>query len=239
MKRWTDDFFNTLYWELFMKRTDEQIQSEVDFITRLIGFQPQSVMDVCCGVGDILSGFAKNNAARTLGVEFSQDYVNRRYIQSVIKADACEKQTSEQFDLVMNWFSSFAYFDKSNNKQMLRNCFDATGKVFIMEMYNAYGTLFNFKELIEYDKKLNGKIYHIKRQAHVDVMTRCLCQKWTFSEGENTWSYDTSTQMYFADEIISLLKEVGFQTVELFSRENNELTPLDFKSPRIIVRAKR
>lgn len=237
MTRWTDDFFNTLYWELFMKRTDEQVQTEVDFITQLIGFKPTSVFDVCCGVGDILAGFAQQGASKTLGIEFSQEYIAKRYLPTVIQGDACESQTDEQFDLVINWFSSFAYFDNANNQRMLNNCFKATKKVFVMEMYNAYGTLSNFREVIEYEKFFEGKNYHIKRLAHIDVLTRRLCQQWIFSDEKRTWCYDTSTQMYFADEIVALLKAVGFKTVEIYSREDNTIVDLSMYSPRLIVKA--
>lgn len=220
-----------------MERTSEQVTGEVNFITQLIGFKPDSVIDVCCGVGDILAGFECAGANKTLGIEFSEDYVKNRYTDAVIQADACEKNTDDKFQLTMNWFSSFSYFDKVNNLKMLRNCFDVTEKVFVMEMFNSYNILMNFKDSVCYEKSLNEKKYNIIRRSKVEALDRKLNQIWTFSDGENSLSYETSVQLYFVDEIVSLLREVGFKQIDVFSRKNNDLLSFDILEPRIVFRA--
>ena len=82
---WNNDFFTILYQEIFMKRTENEINFDVNLIKLLTDKKSGSICDFCCGVGDILSGFEKNNF-ETYGVDFSEEYVqkaNDKYKQKI------------------------------------------------------------------------------------------------------------------------------------------------------------
>lgn len=238
-QHWTQSFFNKTYWEIFMKRSSQEIEHNYNIINKVIKINPESVLDVCCGVGDILNHFAQRGASKTLGLEYSNDYVDNRYIDTVIKADACEKNTDEKFDLVLNWFSSFAYFDKGKDRQMLENCFSATKKVFVLEIFNSYHILQNFKETLNYQKNIDGKIFDIKRDSSFNPLTRKLHQRWKYGNDGGFSEYNTSVNLYFVDEIVNLLKEVGFKDISISSYDGVNLSEFTINSPRLIFLAKR
>ena len=238
-QHWAQSFFNNTYWNIFMKRNAQEIEHNYNVIKKVIGLEPMSVLDVCCGVGDILNKFSQSGATKTLGLEWSKDYVENRYIDTVIQADACEKNTNEQFDLVLNWFSSFAYFDKGKDKQMLEHCFNATKKVFVLEIFNSYHILNNFKEKLIYQKNIDGEVFDIIRQSKYDKVTGKLHQNWKYGSQGEFLEYNTSVNLYFVDEIINLLKEVGFKDISISSYDGVNLSEFNMNSPRLIFMAKR
>ena len=76
MNNWNKDFFNQLYYELFMYRDKDKVDFETEIIRQLTKLSPQSkIGDFCCGVGDILKSF-EDKGYQTYGVDFSTDYVN-------------------------------------------------------------------------------------------------------------------------------------------------------------------
>lgn len=236
---WTENFFNKLYWELFMKRTPEKVKQEVSLIKEVLGYNPHSVLDVCCGVGDILQELASDGKVKTMGIEWSDDYVNNRYISTVVNGDACEKNTDEKFDLVLNWFSSFAYFDDENNKKMLQHCFNATQNIFIMEYFNSFNIMLNFKENLSYEKLLNEVLWKIDRSTNLNPETREMEQRWVFTNGVETYEHNTKTKLYFPDEIVKMLKSAGFSKVEVFSHGGEDVNLLKLNNPRLIFKAYR
>ena len=145
---WTNDFFNLLYWELFMKRNSKQIKDNSSLIEQSYFEQhknnPLSILDVCCGTGDILSFLSKKFNIEGKGIDYSDDYVKQslkyRNIK-VVKDDAFyvnewkKLNNNKKFDLIYNWYSSFAYFSKEKNLTMFENSFNSLDKngVFIIE----------------------------------------------------------------------------------------------------------
>lgn len=236
-EHWVESFFGELYWEIFMKRNQDQILLEANIIRDVLGYEPKSVLDVCSGVGDILNELSRDGSVKTMGVEWSEDYVKNRYIDTVIKADACEKYTDEKFDLVLNWFSSFAYFDKNQNKKMLQHCYDATENVFILEYFNSYNILMKFMPIMAYEKELDGVVWKISRISKIDFENRKLNQKWVFLSEKQKFEHNTEVMLYFPDEIVSLLKDVGFSIVEVISNDVDGLKEIHEKSTRLIFKA--
>lgn len=250
---WTTDFFNKMYWELFMKRTPEQINNQVSLIIssyqKLKKENPISVLDVCCGVGDILNSLVSEHATHGYGIEYSDDYVSLSkfyYNIQVKKQDAfIDKDwiklfnVHKEFDLIYNWYSSFAYFSHEKNKQMLKNCFRSLSNngVFLIESYNSYDVLNNFSEIMEYKKYYEDKEYIIHRHSNINPSKRILEQTWDFNlHNLENKKYFTQSYLYFPDEIISLLQTIGFRNIYLHGVMNNKiLKDFSFKDKRWII----
>ena len=128
---WNNDFFNLLYQEIFMHRTNEDIKFDVDLIKLATNIKEGSIVDFCCGVGDILEGF-ENEGFTTYGVDFAQDYVTKakelHNQKNVVQGDALTYQFNKEFDLSINWFSSFGYFSDEKNQLLLDNIYKHTKK---------------------------------------------------------------------------------------------------------------
>jgi len=115
---WSQDFFDGLYYHLFMKRDSTQIESTVDLIESILNFktpyseslnlpdsqkgvtqcslnqQPHmtskqsSVFDVCCGVGDVAASLGRRLSIPAFGLDNSDYYIQNNHLEKVIKADA-------------------------------------------------------------------------------------------------------------------------------------------------------
>lgn len=226
---WNNDFFTLLYQEIFMSRKDSEISFDVELIQKATNIQGGTVVDFCCGVGDILAGFEKKGFS-TYGVDFSKDYVdkaNHVYQQkNVFQGDALTYQFGKEFDLSINWFSSFGYFDDSKNQQLLNNIYKHTKKQgkFALEIYNSYDIVRNYKESIEYEKEYLGKIVKVKRNSNFILSNRILEQHWLFEYCEKIYQYKTENKIYFMDEIIQKMKTSGFKKIEVFERSKEKQT---------------
>lgn len=237
---WNEAFFNKLYWHLFMKRTPEEVAVEVNLIKELlVDKKVSSLLDVCCGVGDIAAGLEKELGSVATGIEFSPDYIQESYLKNMIAGDACIMQTDKTFPLVLNWFSSFAYFAPEKNKTLLTNCYNYCEDTFLLESYNPYAVIFGFKDRFKYVKEHEGKVYNIDRKCNIAMDERMLYQEWMFmSEGKKN-SYNTRSYLYFPDELKSLLQDIGFSKVEIMGRDKDKITPLSIHTPRMIIRAQK
>lgn len=236
-QEWTTTFFNELYWNLFMKREDAHIKQEAELIKKIA--EPDnfhSFLDVCCGVGDIAAYFSQQNITVT-GIEYAPDYIKNSYIDNIIQADARQRLPVPEHDLVTNWFSSFFYFNEEDNKKILQNCYEYTKKTFILECYNPYHVLLNFKPQMEYFKQFNGTNYHITRESTLHTITRTLNQKWTFNADNYFKEHYTSSHFYFPDEIYKIMKDIGFKQVEIFGIDNFNITMLNPNTPRMAFKA--
>lgn len=238
---WNEDFFTLLYQEIFMSRKESEIDFDVELIQMATNVREGSVVDFCCGVGDILAGFEKKGFS-TYGVDFSKDYVgkaNKEYQQhNVFQGDALTYQFGKEFDLSINWFSSFGYFDDDRNKQLLTNISNHTKKQgkFALEIYNTYDLVRNYKDSILYEKEYLGEVVKVKRDSNLILTTRILEQKWLLEYRGNTYQYTTQNRVYFMDEIIQKLKQSGFSKVDVFerSKEKHVLKSPDLNSMRLL-----
>lgn len=68
--------------------------------------------------------------------------------------------------------------------------------------------------------------------TYTDFTTRILNQKWTFKDDENneSYCYNTQSHLYFLDEIIDKMKQVGFKNVQCFETPEVDIT---FKKPNL------
>ena len=237
-KNWAETFFNKMYLELFMKRSPAEIAIEVQIIKQLIDENKITrLLDVCCGIGDIARSLENELDAIATGIELSSYYVTQSHIKDIIKGDACEPQTNRTFPLVLNWFSSFSYFEPEKNKKLLTNCYNYCEDVFLLEFYNPYAVMLNFKEQIQYKKEYLGKNYFIDRNSHINVNNRTLCQEWIFNTNNQQQIYNTDSYLYFPDEVKHLLLTIGFNNVQIMGRNENKITSFNVNSPRIIIKA--
>lgn len=102
--------------------TDERSDVEVDLIVPLLELQPgMRVLDVPCGHGRIANRLAQLHF-EVVGVDSSASFLDlaRRAARPVDYrlADMRELTPDGPFDAVINWFTSFGYFDDATSRGM-------------------------------------------------------------------------------------------------------------------------
>src|SRR5262245_21167661 len=126
MSSWFDDdtFWESLDWFLFSEfRTAEMTSVEANQIVKLLRpASNSSILDLCCGPGRHCLEFARRGF-RVTGVDRTVRYLElarkRARDQGLdiefVQRDMRAFKRSEHFDLALNLFSSFGYFEDHND----------------------------------------------------------------------------------------------------------------------------
>src|SRR5215211_7297081 len=114
------------FYERFL--TDELSDTQTQRIWRLLGLDAGvEVLDVPCGHGRIANRLAARGA-RVKGLDADAFFLERARADAAarsveveyVQGDMRTLPWEERFDLVLNWFTSFGYFDDDGNRAWLR-----------------------------------------------------------------------------------------------------------------------
>jgi SAM-dependent methyltransferase len=202
--------------------------------------QAARVLDLCCGPGLWVVPLARRGY-RVTGVDLSPDMLAQAKAacaQAAVDVDLrCEDMLAyrqpEAFDVVLNVFTSFGYFDDpADNLLVLRNAYAslAPGGQLIIDVLG--------KEVLAgwvgRPKTVNvegGVVF--MRDTILDDWTR-LRTDWTLVKGDTARHASITCFIYSAAELRGLLEAAGFQDVECYGGFGGE--PYDNHADRLIVR---
>ncbi len=143
-----------------------------------------------------------------------------------------EFKRGEEFDVVLNIFTSFGFFeDERENMKVLENVYESlkSGGKFVLDVMGKEIMARIFKE----------KDWHETEDGFV-LMERSVERDWTWLNnrmikitGNSIEEVEFSHWLYTAKELKNMLKKVGFETVESYGSYNGE--PYDEDAERLIV----
>jgi len=233
---------NEEYWNNFNfdEKSFESASKDVELLMELAELKtPMKVLDLCCGVGRHSIALAKRDFEVT-GVDTNKNYLNTAYDRTeeenlrieFVKEDMREFKKKEKFDVVVNLFTSFGYFeDEEENKKVLQNVFESLkpGGKFILDVMGKeiIARIFKEKDWIE----MNGSFRLFQRSVERDWSW--LNNRWINIEDGEVKEYDVSHQLYSAKELKDMLKEVGFTSVSVYG--SFEGSDYDENAKRLVV----
>ncbi len=225
MSEWfeNEDFWTEMYPYLFPEDRFQSADEEVDKILSLVEFKGTHFLDLCCGPGrhstvlaergfsvtgvdstTVLLQKAKARASeRKLDVEFVQDDM-RRFVRS------------SSYDLVLNMFTSFGYFDdKDEDLRVLRNIYESLrpGGVLIMEMQGKEVLASKFTAATS-EVYPDGTLF-VQRREIFDDWTR-IRNQWLLIRDEQVRSFKFHHTLYSGQELKDRLSQVGFSNTQLY-----------------------
>ena len=147
MSEWfeNEDFWTEMYPYMFPEERFESAPEEIDKILSLVEFSGTHILDLCCGPGrhaTILAerGFSCNGLlmlprsyCKKLGARASERKLNAEFVQE----DMRRFVRPSSYDLVLNMFTSFGYFDdKDEDLLVLSNIYESLrpGGLLLMEL---------------------------------------------------------------------------------------------------------
>ncbi|MDX5475478.1 MAG: class I SAM-dependent methyltransferase [Bacillaceae bacterium] len=149
MGLWYEDHFQEDYLMIYKHRNEKRAQEELTSISKFLPFKKgDQLLDLCCGNGRHCRWFAKQGIKVT-GVDLSstllkearkKEQANKlgiRYIQT----DMRNIQFDQEFDIVVNLFTSFGYFEQdSENERVIAKISLALkpGGHFLLDFFNPY-----------------------------------------------------------------------------------------------------
>jgi SAM-dependent methyltransferase len=201
------------------------------------------VLDLCCGMGRISSELARRGFAVT-GVDITAAFLETARDDAAyenldieyIEADARSFRRPGFFDMAVNLYISFGYFDEpSGDLLVARNVFESLkdGGSFIVETLGKEIAVRDFTE---------GEWFE---RAGCTVLTGyealdswgALRNRWILIRDGKRMEKVFTQRLYAATELRALLLEAGFSTVELYG--NWDEAPYDHRARALIAVARK
>ncbi|MEU6761736.1 methyltransferase domain-containing protein [Streptomyces sp. NPDC046853] len=235
-----DGFWSDFSETMFSERRRAQT-ADVVAESPLLAFPAGSrVLDLCCGPGLYLVPLVRRGYEVT-GVDLSPELLKRAQAVCegaavdvrLIRADMLTHVEPESYDVVLNVFTSFGYFDDPrDNFRVLRNAREslAPGGQLLVDVMGkeVLAGWIGRPQIVELDGA-----YVVQRDTVLDSWTR-LRTDWTLVRDGIAREASITSFLYSAAELRGLFEDAGFTDVECFGGFDG--APYDHHSKRLIVR---
>jgi 2-polyprenyl-3-methyl-5-hydroxy-6-metoxy-1,4-benzoquinol methylase len=225
MAEWFDNdaFWQEFYSVLFPDDRFLAAAENLDKVLALTGCQGGAVLDLCCGPGRFTIPLAKRGFQVT-GVDRTTLYLekarerarNEGVAVEWVQADMREFVRPQAFDLVINMFTSFGYFDeKSEDVNVLTHIQQSLkpGGAVILEMMGKE-VLAKIFRATDSEVLPDGTLL-VERREVFDEWSR-LRATWMLIKGEKVSSFTFHHTIYSGQELKDLLLQAGFSRVKLY-----------------------
>ncbi|MGW1377481.1 class I SAM-dependent methyltransferase [Streptomyces sp. NPDC002446] len=238
-----DDFWTEFYDFLFSEQRFSQAEELLDTSPLLAFPQGARVLDLCCGPGVFTVPLARRGYEVT-GVDRSPILLDRarklsaeagravRYVQ----ADMREYAKPGAFDVVLNMFTSFGYFeDPADNARALRTMHTclAPGGTLVLDLAGKEQLA---RKVVPPKVVQRGEDLLVQTDTALDDWAR-LRSDWVLVRGDRVLRTSLVWFVYSAVELRAMLREAGFEEVEVFGGFDGR--PYDQDAERLILRAVR
>lgn len=215
---------------------------EVDKVAKLLDFgQKDLILDVCCGIGRHSLELARRGYQVT-GVDRTQGYLDKARRRAreegldieFVREDMRFFLRPDAFDIAIGMFTSVSYFeDPEDDKRVVKNVFEslrARGR-FIIQM-NGKETLAKvFRERDWTENEEDGVI--VLQESKVSQNWSWMECRWIMLKGNERMENKTSQRLYAGSEIAGLLRECGFNRVDVYG--DLQGNPYDHNARQLVV----
>jgi len=221
--RWYKTFFDGLYADVLGRQFDPaRTQRQAAMVKRILRLHKgQRVLDCPCGMGRMTIALAQLGLEMT-GVDLTGRYLRRARSRArragvdirFRQRDMREIDFQGEFHAVVNWFTSFGYFDEVGNLATARRALAALrpGGRFLIDVTNKSWVLTRFARRQEQQV---GKV-HIAECARWEAASGTMHNVWTMSNGDRTERHRFRLRLYDGRAIRGLLRRAGFGEVTLY-----------------------
>jgi len=237
-----DGFWDTFGPVIFDQPRRDLAAEEIERLIQLLNLTPElRICDLCCGIGRHSLELARRGFAVT-AVDRTQRYLyqaadvarNEGLEIEFVRADMRDFCQPESFDVVLNLFTSFGYFDaQRDDRQVIENAHRSLrpGGRLVLDLMS--------KEIMA--RVFRARDWHpvdggvlLEDRKILDGWT-CIANRWTLiTEGrQQEWTF--SHRLYSAAELCSLLEDCRFSRTAAYGGLDG--APYDEKAERLVVLA--
>jgi SAM-dependent methyltransferase len=245
-KPWHEDerFWRKAERVLFSRAKMESAPIEVDRIISLAGIKPGvRVLDLCCGVGRHVLELARRGFDVT-GVDTTKSYIKKATQTAkkeglkvkLINADMRDFVHPGGFDVILNLFTSFGYFeDAEDDRKVAANIYRSLkrGGRLIMQTASKEVTALGFQE--KYWIEDEGCF--VLEEQRVENNWSWIERHWIIFEGNRRHDLYPSHRLYSATELMDLLENCGFGSVNAYGDLKGN--PFDHQARRLVIMAQK
>lgn len=213
-------------------------------IVALSGVTGGSLLDLACGPGRFVVPFARAGF-RVTGVDRTRFLLDKARERAAAAGATVELVESDMrhfvrpaaFDLVINVYTSFGYFDEpAENRRVLENILASLkrGGAFVIELLGKEILAGKFQPT-QADTLADGSVM-IQRRNVIDDWSR-IDVEWILLEGGRASSYRLCHWLYSARELRDLLAGVGFEQIAIYGGLDG--SPYGPQAQRLVAVARR
>jgi SAM-dependent methyltransferase len=235
-----DEDYRYFYGDLL---DDDRSDRDTELIWRLLAPQPGArILDVPCGEGRITGRLAARGCS-VIGIDSNDLFLGaareRWPAVSFLRRDMRELEYVQEFDALVNWFTSFGYFDTATNDRVLAAFARALkpGGKLLLDLHNPERlrrlltlTGGNSAMLVERDGDLLIDRVSDDRVAGFSRTDRFIVRAGRVRRVSYT------LEQIPPDQLVQRLRTAGFTDVRLFGRDGVAFTD---DGPRLIAVAER
>ena len=237
------EVFDEDYLYFYGPQLEESKHREVDLIGRLAALvSGAKLLDLACGHGRIANLLAQRGA-EVSGLDASELFLSRAPQQATRAGIAVDYRqgdmralpwADQSFDCVINWFTSFGYFDDADNRRVLSEIHRILrpGGRLLVENNNPVALLPRWLPAVFIER---GEDFVLDRPRFDPVTGRATTERMVVRDRQ-TRRFTFSVRMFVAVELGDWLRRAGFERVDFYGPEAE---PLSAGSRRMIALAHR
>lgn len=218
-----ENFWLTYAPLMFDEGAWSEVPGVIDDIIRLTGIGPAAkVLDLCCGVGRYTIAMALRGFEVT-GIDITRPYLDaaRETAEAMsakatfVRADAREFARPGHFDLCMNLFTSFGYFEtEAMDLALLSLCAKnlAPGGCLLLE---TLGKEVAVRDFVEHEEFARAG-WNVRTEYRVVGPWEGMENRWILRAGDECKDYSFVLRLYAGTEMVQALKSAGFSSVSIF-----------------------
>jgi SAM-dependent methyltransferase len=233
------------FWELFEpvlfnQQRGASTQEEVDGIIKLLKLEGQvRILDLCCGKGRHSLELSRRGLD-VVGVDRTAAYLEKARSEAeklnrnatFILGDMREYCAPNHFDIIINMFGSFGYFENPDDDQrVVTNMYTSlrAGGQFLIE---TAGKEILARDFQKRDWSEAGDLLLLSERNVSEHWSR-IETRWIVIQGTERFEHRVSVRSYSAVELSSLLFDCGFPEVRVYGSLDG--TEYDQMAQRLVV----
>src|SRR3954470_16114401 len=211
---WFEEWFGEDYLRIYQHRDEAEAEHAIDLIAaNLSGRDVDRVLDLGCGAGRHTKVLVER--WWTVGLDLSMALLREARRESVdgpyVRADMRELPfADDSFDLVVNLFTSFGYFDDDSEHVRVLSCVAAAmkqGGMLVIDFFNASQVR---RDLVPYDERVENGIT-IEQRRTISPDDRFVEK--TIRLRERGKEYIERVRLLSAKDLQRMLEAAGFEII--------------------------
>lgn len=216
---WFESWFATdLYDKMYQHRNDAEAEFFLDNLLKHIQPPKQALfLDLACGTGRH-SRYIHRQGYDVVGVDLSARSIalaNEHATDglSFFVQDMREVFRPNHFDIILNLFTSFGYFDDvADNVRVIESVKESLKPkgLFLLDFFNATVVAEN---LVERETKSIDE-WHVDIHRYVEQKRLIKSMHWTF--GEKTFKHEEKVSLFSMQDLLDMLTTAGLDVIDTF-----------------------
>ncbi len=237
INNWYKTWFGNDYLTVYAHRDEKEAQQLIKLLhSHKLLNEDSKILDLCCGQGRHALLLAKEgyevygfDLSRTL-LEIAKFRKSKKHTAYFVQADMRYLPANESFDLLLNLFTSFGYFENDEANRSVFCQFNQSLKENGYYVFDFLNVLHVVENLVPYQKeKIGDTVVELERFIEGSRVKKIIKLN---RDGKGSIFHE-SVKMYHPNEILAMLESAGLSIK--YQLGNYEGEPFDEQSPRFII----